>query len=102
MLAKNYDEMEKIVKGDVRLMEVVNELKILGRDNDFLKVYDPDADRDFMIAEVEAAGEKRGEAIGIEKNQEKTVRNMIKKGFDFKTISEVTGLSTGKIKSFML
>ena len=94
LVCKNYDEMEKNAKGDVRLMGLIKKLKSLGRNDDFLKLYDPEEDMKFMINEVKNNS--------IEETQKNTVRNMQKEGLSIDKIKKYTGLSTSQIKNFML
>ena len=56
---------------------------------------------DYAREEGEKIGEKRGREIGRAegKAEEKTAiaRNMLTKGYDLKTVSELTGLSTDEV-----
>ena len=44
-------------------------------------------------------GEKRGEKTGIEKGLKRVAKTMLMKGFDFATISEMTGVKESELRN---
>ena len=97
MNCKSYSEMESVVKGDDRLMTLVEKLKELGEDSEIISIYTKSDDREMLLADARLDGEARGEARGVEK----TARNMLRKNYDPKVVSELTGLSDSAVKALM-
>lgn len=54
--------------------------------------------KEMMIELWKREGVKQGIEQGVEENRLDTVYKMLKKKFDFKMISEITGLSVKKIR----
>ena len=47
----------------------------------------------------EKRGEKRGEKTGMEKGLKKVAKTMLKNGYDFATISKMTGLNESELRN---
>ena len=47
----------------------------------------------------EKIGEKRGEKTGMEKGLKKVAKTMLKNGYDFATISKMTGLKESELRN---
>ncbi len=76
-----------------RIKEVIKKAE-----EDFKMEYVPLWERDAE-KRGERRGEKRGEKRGMEKKAKETAKNMLKRGIDIETISDVTGLKKKEIEN---
>ena len=74
----------------------------MNHQNSLIQYWDLKNVSDTSFEEGEKSGIEKGERIGIEKgelaNALKIAKGMLDKGFDLKTISELTGLSEVEIE----
>ena len=106
---KKIDEIERIVEGDVELMEVANELKRLSLDINTVGLYDEAEENEKMMNSLKAEGEKEGIKKGVKQgikqganNEKKSIaRNLLKDGLPIPKVCEYTGLSKKQIAKLM-
>ena len=99
------DEIERIAKGDVELMEVAKELKNLSYDIDTIGLYDEEEERKRIENTKLITAEEKGVEIGIKQgssNEKKSIaKSMLAKKMDIPLISEITGLSKSQVTMLM-
>ena len=109
MVCTSYQEMESVVKGDDRLMTLVEKLKELGEDSEIISIYTAKDDMEFRLADAEnygeaigeERGEKRGRSEGRTEAMSETARNMLKDGLPISQIKKYTGMSDSAVKALM-
>ena len=94
MNAKDYEEAEKIAKGDKNLMSTVEMVRDFVSDPEVRSFFDRDKLK-------EESAELRGKEVGIKEGIIETAKNMLKKNCDINLISEVTNLSISDIKKLV-
>ena len=76
------------------------------KDSKVLGEYDEEEDAEFIknfdLAYAKEEGKAEGEKAGIMKSKLETAKNMLKKKFSIKDISEITGLTSSEIESIKL
>ena len=97
MVCKNYEEMEKIVEGDERLMTLVEKLKELGEDDEILSIYTAKDDMEMRLSDARIDGRAEGRTDGITE----TARNMLKAGIPIDKIQQCTGMSESAVRALM-
>ena len=99
------DEIEKIAKGDVELMEVAKELKKLTNDVYTIGLYDEEEERRRIENSIKITAKKQGIKQGVKQgasNEKKSIaKSMLDKNMDIPLISELTGLSKNQITMLM-
>ena len=99
------DEIEKISKGDVELMEVAKELKKLTNDAYTIGLYDEEEERRLIENSIKITAKKQGIKQGVKQgasNEKKSIaKSMLAKKMDIPLISELTGLSKNQITMLM-
>ena len=99
------DEIEKIAKGDVELMEVAKELKKLTNDAYTIGLYDEEEERRLIENSIKITAKKQGIKQGVKQgasNEKKSIaKSMLDKNMDIPLISELTGLSKNQITMLM-
>ena len=99
------DEIEKISKGDVELMEVAKELKKLTNDVYTIGLYDEEEERRRIENSIKITAKKQGIKQGVKQgasNEKKSIaKSMLDKNMDIPLISELTGLSKNQITMLM-
>ncbi len=99
------DEIEKISKGDVELMEVTKELKKLTNDAYTIGLYDEEEERRLIENSIKITAKKQGIKQGVKQgasNEKKSIaKSMLAKKMDIPLISELTGLSKNQITMLM-
>ena len=99
------DEIEKISKGDVELMEVAKELKKLTNDAYTIGLYDEEEERRLIENSIKITAKKQGIKQGVKQgasNEKKSIaKSMLDKNMDIPLISELTGLSKNQITMLM-
>ena len=99
------DEIEKISKGDVELMEVAKELKKLTNDAYTIGLYDEEEERRRIENSIKITAKKQGIKQGVKQgasNEKKSIaKSMLDKNMDIPLISELTGLSKNQITMLM-
>ena len=106
---RKIEEIDRLVEGDVELMEVANKLKELSLDINTVGFYDEAEETEKMMNSLKAEGEMLGEKRGIKKGikqgakeKEKSIaKSMLAKKMDIPLISELTGLSKKQIARLM-
>ena len=107
------EEIEKLVEGDVELMEVAKELKRLTNDVYTIGLYDEEEERKRIENSIKITARKQGLKQGLKQgvkqgakqgasNEKKTIaKSMLAKKMDIPLISEITGLSKKQIARLM-
>ena len=99
------DEIEKISKGDVELMEVAKELKKLTKDAYAIGLYDEEEERRLIENSIKIAAKKQGVKQGIKQgasNEKKSIaKNLLKMGIPRESIMQATGLSKKQIRNLV-
>ena len=99
------DEIEKISKGDVELMEVAKELKKLTKDAYAIGLYDEEEERRLIENSIKIAAKKQGVKQGIKQgasNEKKSIaKNLLKMGIPRESIMQATGLSKNQIRNLV-
>ena len=91
------DEIERIAKGDVELMEVAKELKNLSYDIDTIGLYDEEEERRLIENSIKITAEEKGA-----KEREKTIaKNLLKDGLPIPKVCKYTGLSKSQVTMLM-
>ena len=113
LVCKSFEELKKYAKSKEGKL-VMEKVKGILEQDGFMDFFDYEEDQKILLRDAkreyeklgEKIGEKRGEKIGEKRGEkrgiEKTARNMLKDGLSIDLIKKYTGLSTSKIKSFML
>lgn len=91
MLIADEELLEKLSKGDELLMEFKKEVELFNTKGRFW--ISPEEDEIMWENTIKHNAKKEGERKGILK----TAKNMLIRGYDKKTISEITGLSISQI-----
>ena len=98
MNAKDYEEAEKIAKGDKNLMSTVEMVRDFVSDPEVRSLFDRDKLK-------EESAELRGKEVGIIEGKElgiiETAKNMLKENYSFEQISKITNLSASEIKKLV-
>ncbi len=110
MLDYSLEELDKYSKGDKIMSKFKDEVESLNEDPDFQDFMSEAEDKEMMqntimdkrVEESKKEGIKEGEKSGIMKSKLETARNMLKKKFSIKDISEITGLKTSEIEKIKL
>ena len=92
--AKNYEEMEEIAKGDEMREAVMEDLKKLGSDTEFVDLYDHE---EFQKA-VEEEMYNNGIAEGAQEEKMCIAKKMLERGMNSEEISSITNLSIEEIE----
>ena len=99
------DEIEKISKGDVELMEVAKELKKLTNDAYTIGLYDEEEERRRIENSIKITAKKQGIKQGIKQgasNEKKSIaKNLLEIGIPKESIMQATGLSKKQITMLM-
>ena len=99
------DEIEKIAKGDVELMEVAKELKKLTNDVYTIGLYDEEEERRRIENSIKITAKKQGIKQGIKQgasNEKKSIaKNLLEIGIPKESIMQATGLSKKQITMLM-
>ncbi len=90
MNAKDYEEAEKIAKGDKNLMSTVEMVRDFVSDPEIKSLFDRDKLK-------EESAELRGKEKGIIE----TAKNMLRENYSFEQISKITNLTTSEIKKLI-
>ena len=102
---RKIEEIDRLVEGDVELMEVVNKLKELSLDIKTVGFYDEAEENEKMMRSLKAEGEKEGIKKGIKqgaKEREKSIaKNLLKDGLPIPKVCEYTGLSKKQVTMLM-
>ena len=106
---RKIEEIDKIAKGDVELMEVANKIKDLSLDINTIGLYDEAEEREKMMKSLRAEGETIGEKKGIKqgikqgaKEREKAIaRNLLKDGLSVSKVCKYTGLSEKQVATLI-
>ena len=102
---RKIEEIDRLVEGDVELMEVVNKLKELSLDINTVGFYDEAEENEKMMRSLKAEGEKEGIKKGIKqgaKEREKSIaKNLLKDGLPIPKVCEYTGLSKKQVTMLM-
>lgn len=99
MNCKSYEEAEKLAKGDRILMSTIEIVKSFVSDPEVISLFDRDKLKEES-AELrgKTIGIAEGKTIGIAQEKASVARKMLKAKMNFKSISEMTGLSISEIK----
>ena len=93
----NVEEINKLAKGDVELMEVAKELKNLSYDIDTIGLYDEEEERRLIENSIKITAEEKGA-----KEREKTIaKNLLKDGLPIPKVCKYTGLSKSQVTMLM-
>ena len=103
------DEIEKIAKGDVELMEVAKELKKLTNDAYTIGLYDEEEERRRIENSIKITAKEQGLKQGIKQgikqgasNEKKSIaKNLLEIGIPKESIMQATGLSKKQITMLM-
>ena len=103
------DEIEKIAKGDVELMEVANELKRLTNDAYTIGLYDEEEERRRIENSIKITAKKQGLKQGVKQgikqgasNEKKSIaKNLLKDGLPIPKVCKYTGLSQKQVSMLM-
>ena len=95
------DEIEKISKGDVELMEVAKELKKLTNDAYTIGLYDEEEERRLIENSIKIAAEEKGIKQGASNEKKSIAKNLLKMGIPRESIMQATGLSKKQITMLM-
>ena len=95
------DEIEKISKGDVELMEVTKELKKLTNDAYTIGLYDEEEERRLIENSIKIAAEEKGIKQGASNEKKSIAKNLLKMGIPRESIMQATGLSKKQITMLM-
>ena len=102
---RKIEEIDRLVEGDVELMEVVNKLKELSLDINTVGFYDEAEENEKMMRSLKAEGEKEGIKKGIKqgaKEREKSIaKNLLKDGLPIPKVCEYTGISKKQVTMLM-
>ena len=98
---RKIEEIEKIAKGDIELMEVANKLKDLSLDINTIGLYDEEEDRKKMMNSLRAEGETIGEKKGAREREKSIAKNLLKDGLSVSKVSMYTGLSEKQINNLI-
>ena len=95
------EEIDKIARGDVELMEVANKIKELSLDINTIGLYDEAEEREKMMnslrAEGETIGEKKGIKQGAKERERAIAKNLLKDGLSIPKVCKYTGLSEKQV-----
>ena len=95
------EEIDKIAKGDVELMEVAKELKRLTNDIYTIGLYDEEEERKRIENSIKITARKQGLKQGVKEREKSIAKSMLAKKMDIPLISEITGLSKKQITRLM-
>ena len=95
------EEIEKLAKGDVELMEVAKELKRLTNDIYTIGLYDEEEERKRIENSIKITARKQGLKQGVKEREKSIAKSMLAKKMDIPLISEITGLSKKQITRLM-
>ena len=85
------EEIEKLAKGDVELMEVAKELKRLTNDIYTIGLYDEEEERKRIENSIKITARKQGLKQGVKEREKSIAKSMLAKKMDIPLISEITG-----------
>ena len=93
--ANSYEEMERIACGKKEALAIMDELKKLSKEEDFLPEYDFEREMRRVTNTEKEISKKEGKESAIREVAIKLLKNNV----DIKTISNSTGLSIEEINS---
>ena len=94
--ANSFNEMDEVSKNNEEAMKIVEELKVLGLDDEFGATYDYTE----VQKKLEESLKIEARIEGKEEGKIEIAKSMLNKNMDISLISEITGLSVDTIKSF--
>ena len=109
--ANSYEEMEQIACGKKEALAIMDELKRLAKEEDFLPEYDferemrrvTNTEKEISKQEGLAEGHAEGHAEGLTEGKDSAIRevaiNFMKNGVDINIISKSTGLSIEELNN---
>ena len=95
------EEIEKLAKGDVELMEVAKGLKRLTNDAYTIGLYDEEEERRRIENSIKITAKKQGLKQGAEEREKSIAKNLLKDGLPIPKVCEYTGLSKNQIARLM-
>ena len=96
------EEIEKLAKGDVELMEgCALKLKRLTNDAYTIGLYDEEEERRRIENSIKITAKKQGIKQGAEEREKSIVKNLLKDGLPIPKVCEYTGLSKNQIARLM-
>ena len=97
--ANSYEEMERIACGKKEALAIMDELKRLAKEEDFLPEYDFEREMRRVTNTEKEISKQEGLNEGKESAIREVASKLLKNNVEIETISKSTGLSIGEINS---
>ena len=101
--ANSYEEMERIACGKKEALAIMDELKRLAKEEDFLPEYDFEREMRRVTNTEKEISKQEGHAEGLTEGKESAIREvaskLLKNNVDIETISKSTGLSIEELNN---
>ena len=101
--ANSYEEMERIACGKKEALAIMDELKRLAKEEDFLPEYDFEREMRRVTNTEKEISKQEGHAEGLSEGKESAIREvaskLLKNNVDIETISKSTGLSIEELNN---
>ena len=98
----NEDELLNLKDCDKFMDKIKNDITSLNKDDDFYQFMTDEEDQRRMLNSLVDDSFDKGVNQGIKKTNIDNAKKMIQKDIDFKTISEITGLSIDEINKLKI
>ena len=103
LLDAEEDELRKLCEGDEKMEKFEKEVHRLNDDDDFIQLMTDEEENEILkntyIGRGFKQGIEQGERVGKQKRNVEIAKEMLKKGMDISTISEITELTIDEISN---